>query len=227
MLLPVTGVTLFLLGALTLGAREVVAAGHRQGVTYRAPALARLDIVWLAASTLAVVLMGAAMQVWWGTRPGLVLTLALVAPTLVRLAVIDLDVHRLPNALTLRAAGVVAGGLVLAGFVDAHRSGTTVFDSDAARRAIAGAVALGACYLALALLGGGSGMGLGDVKLAPTLGALLAWAGWDVWLTGAFAAFLLGGAWGVVLLARGRGRQARMPFGPFMIAGALVALALA
>lgn len=227
MLLPVTGVTLFLLGALTLGAREVVAAGHRQGVTYRAPALARLDIVWLAASTLAVVLMGAAMQVWWGTRPGLVLTLALVAPTLVRLAVIDLDIHRLPNALTLRAAGVVAGGLVLAGFVDAHRSGTTVFDADAARRAIAGAVALGACYLALALLGGGSGMGLGDVKLAPTLGALLAWAGWDVCLTGAFAAFLLGGAWGVVLLARGRGRQARMPFGPFMIAGALVALALA
>ena len=58
MLLPVTGVTLFLLGALTLGAREVVAAGHRQGVTYRAPALARLDIVWLAASTLAVVLDG-------------------------------------------------------------------------------------------------------------------------------------------------------------------------
>lgn len=227
MLLPVTGVTLFLLGALTLGAREVVAASHRQGVTYRAPALARLDIVWLAASTLAVVLMGAAMQVWWGTRPGLVLTLVLVAPTLVRLAVIDLDVHRLPNALTLRAAALVGAGLALAGFVDVHRSGTTVFDADAARRAVVGAVALCACYLVLALLGGGSGMGLGDVKLAPTLGALLAWVGWDVWLTGAFAAFLLGGAWGVVLLARGRGRQARMPFGPFMIAGALVALALA
>ncbi|NHC32032.1 prepilin peptidase [Dermacoccus nishinomiyaensis] len=227
MLLPVTGVTLFLLGALTLGAREVVAAGHRQGVTYRAPALARLDIVWSAASSLAAVLMGAAMHAWWGTRPGLVLTLVLVAPTLVRLAVIDLDVHRLPNALTLRAAGTVAAGLVLAGFVDAHRSGATVFDADAARRAVVGAVALGACYLVLALLGGGSGMGLGDVKLAPTLGALLAWAGWDVWLTGTVAAFLLGGAWGVVLLARGRGRQARMPFGPFMIAGALAALALA
>ncbi|MCG7429943.1 prepilin peptidase [Dermacoccus nishinomiyaensis] len=227
MLLPVTGVTLFLLGALTLGAREVVAAGHRQGVTYRALALARLDIVWSAASSLAAVLMGAAMHAWWGTRPGLVLTLVLVAPTLVRLAVIDLDVHRLPNALTLRAAGTVAAGLVLAGFVDAHRSGATVFDADAARRAVVGAVALGACYLVLALLGGGSGMGLGDVKLAPTLGALLAWAGWDVWLTGTVAAFLLGGAWGVVLLARGRGRQARMPFGPFMIAGALAALALA
>ena len=116
---------------------------------------------------------------------------------------------------------------MLAGFVDAHRSGATVFDADAARRAVVGAVALGACYLVLALLGGGSGMGLGDVKLAPTLGALLAWAGWDVWLTGTVAAFLLGGAWGVVLLARGRGRQARMPFGPFMIAGALAALALA
>lgn len=227
MIWAAAGVTLFLAGALPLAARDVVAAGHRDGVTYREPALSRLDGAWLAASALAALLLVGVVTAWWATRPGLVVATVIVMPTLVRLAVIDLDVHRLPNALTLRAAGVVAGGLVLAGLVDAHRSGTTVFDADAARRAIAGAVALGVCYLALALLGGGSGMGLGDVKLAPTLGALLAWAGWDVWLTGAFAAFLLGGAWGVVLLARGRGRQARMPFGPFMIAGALVALALA
>ena len=38
---------------------------------------------------------------------------------------------------------------------------------------------------------------------------------------GAFGAFLLGGLWGVVLMLRGRGRSARMPFGPFMIGGAL------
>lgn len=227
MIWAAAGVTLFLAGALPLASRDVVAAGHRGGVTYRAPALARLDGAWLAVSALAVVLVAGVMQVWWSTRPGLVVTLVLVAPTLVRLAVIDLDIHRLPNALTLRAAGIVAAGLVLAGFVDAHRSGTAVFDADTARRTVVGAVALGAFYLVLALLGGASGMGLGDAKLAPTLGALLAWASWDVWLTGAFAAFLLGGAWGVVLIVRGRGRQARMPFGPFMIAGALAALALA
>ena len=82
-------------------------------------------------------------------------------------------------------------------------------------------------HLALALLGGGRGMGLGDVKLAPSLGGLLGWVGWETWAAGAFGAFLLGGLWGVVLMLRGRGRSARMPFGPFMIGGALAALCLA
>ena len=44
-------------------------------------------------------------------------------------------------------------------------------------------------------------------------------------LVGAFAGFLLGGLVGVALvLGRGAGRKSAIPFGPSMLAGALLAL---
>ena len=64
-------------------------------------------------------------------------------------------------------------------------------------------------------------MGFGDVKLAGVLG-------WrppgSAGVPGgrAFAGFLLGGLGGGVLLPAGGGRKSRVPFGPFMLAGALV-----
>ena len=43
-----------------------------------------------------------------------------------------------------------------------------------------------------------------------------------------FAAFLLSAGVGIVLLATGRaGRRSKVPFGPFLAAGALVVIALA
>jgi leader peptidase (prepilin peptidase)/N-methyltransferase len=42
---------------------------------------------------------------------------------------------------------------------------------------------------------------------------------------GAFLGFLLGGVWGVaLLLARRAGRKSAIPFGPFMLGGALLAV---
>lgn len=157
---------------------------------------------------------------WWDDSPGFATALLLVLPLLLALTLVDLDEHRLPNRLTLACAAVTMCGLVLATLTTPSAGWLE------ARRALAGAALLGLFYLALALLGGGRGMGLGDVKLAPSLGALLGWAGWEMWMAGAFGAFLLGGLWGVALMVRGRGRSARMPFGPFMIAGALAALCL-
>jgi leader peptidase (prepilin peptidase)/N-methyltransferase len=71
-------------------------------------------------------------------------------------------------------------------------------------------------------------MGLGDVKLAGVLGLYLGWLGWSSVLVGTFAGFLLGGVLGVALLLvrRASGRTA-IPFGPFMLAGALLAVFLA
>jgi leader peptidase (prepilin peptidase)/N-methyltransferase len=79
-------------------------------------------------------------------------------------------------------------------------------------------------YLGLALLYRG-GMGYGDVKLAGLLGLYLGWLGWSsVWI-GTFAGFGLGGLAGLTLmLTRGASRRTAIPFGPAMLAGALLAL---
>jgi leader peptidase (prepilin peptidase) / N-methyltransferase len=67
------------------------------------------------------------------------------------------------------------------------------------------------------------GMGVGDVKLAPSLGAVMAWHGWASLVVGAFAAFVLGAVVGVLGILSGRaGRKSAIPFGPFMILGAVV-----
>jgi leader peptidase (prepilin peptidase)/N-methyltransferase len=91
-------------------------------------------------------------------------------------------------------------------------------------RGLVAMAALFSLYLVLALLYRG-GMGFGDVKLAGLLGLYLGWLGWSpVWI-GTFAGFLLGGLAGAALmLGRRASRKAAIPFGPAMLAGALLAL---
>ncbi len=68
-------------------------------------------------------------------------------------------------------------------------------------------------------------MGFGDVKLAGVLGLHLGWLGWGQLALGAFLAFFLGGVVGLALIATGRAtRKSAIPFGPFMLVGALVAV---
>ncbi len=87
-----------------------------------------------------------------------------------------------------------------------------------------GAVAAVLLYLLYRLLSVW-GMGGGDVKLAPLLGFHLGWLGWGAVAVGAFAGFLLGGLVGaVLLLTRVKQRKSRIPFGPYMLAGAFLAV---
>ncbi|MFJ4368852.1 prepilin peptidase [Streptomyces chartreusis] len=84
---------------------------------------------------------------------------------------------------------------------------------------------LAAGYLTLFLIS--RGFGFGDVKLALVLGAVLGWYGWPIVLIGTFAAYLLGALYGIGLLVAGRaGRDTRIPFGPFLLAGALAGMLL-
>ena len=132
----------------------------------------------------------------------------------VALAVIDLEHHRLPNAIVLPSYAV--GGALLAA------SSILVGDWPALVRAAIGLASLFAFYLIAALSYPG-GMGFGDVKLAGVLGLYLAWLGWGEFAVGAFAAFLLGGLFAVALLATRRvQRTGGIPFGPWMLAGAWV-----
>ncbi|MFD3539774.1 prepilin peptidase [Streptomyces sp. NPDC058662] len=153
-----------------------------------------------------------------GVRPELLVWLAL-APFAVLLALVDRAVHRLPDVLTLPLAAATAAGLGLAALLPG-----TAGDWP---RALLGGLALGACYFTLFLINP-RGMGFGDVKLALTLGQVLGWYGWPVLFAGTFAAFLAGAVHGLGLMVlRGAGRKAAMPFGPFMLAGALAGVVYA
>jgi leader peptidase (prepilin peptidase)/N-methyltransferase len=134
----------------------------------------------------------------------------------VALALIDLDVKRLPNVIVLPSylvAGVLLAlaALVSDGWDDLFRAGI-------------GMVVLYGFYFLLALIYP-AGMGFGDVKLAGVLGLYLGWLGWAELVAGGFLGFLFGGVVGGALMAvRRAGRKSTIPFGPFMLAGALVAI---
>ncbi|MBV9025062.1 MAG: prepilin peptidase [Streptomycetaceae bacterium] len=153
-----------------------------------------------------------ALAVTTGPRPELVAWLLLVPPAML-LARIDLAVQRLPDVLTLPLGAGTAVALGVAAVLPGHGGSWT--------RALLGAVVLGAAYFVLLLINP-SGLGFGDVKLAPTLGLVLGWYGWPVLFAGTFAGFVLAAVTGLILLGIGRaGRKTPIPFGPFMLLGAL------
>ncbi len=93
-----------------------------------------------------------------------------------------------------------------------------------AARVHPGLIALAGFYLLLLLISP-SGMGLGDVKAAASIGTLLAWPSWRLLIAGGFAGFLLAAIYGIALLISGRAtRKQKIPFGPFMIAGAFLVI---
>ena len=136
----------------------------------------------------------------------------------VPLALIDVAVHRLPDRLTAPAfAGTLA--LLTVAALTAHQP-------DRVARAAIGAAALACFYLALCLLRPGQ-MGLGDAKVAASIGLVLGWTSWQALLTGTFAGFTLAAIYGGVQMARNKAtRTSQLPLGPFILLGALVALAL-
>ena len=141
----------------------------------------------------------------------------------VPLAFTDLAVSRLPNPLTA-AAYAGTGVLLLVAAAAGPGAGGPGASWSVLLRAVLGGLALTGFYLLLIIISP-SGMSLGDVKLAGSLGTLLAWFGWRVLIAGGAAGFLLGGVAGAVLLASRRAdRKQLIPFGPFMIVGAVLAV---
>ena len=134
----------------------------------------------------------------------------------VSLSLIDLDTKRLPNAIVLPSYLVGAVLLAAASISSGNYS--------ALLTAAIGAVVLFAAYLLMALIYPG-GMGFGDVKLAGVIGLYLGWLGWDVLAVGALAAFVFGGLYSIgLLIARKANSKTGVPFGPWMIIGAWVAI---
>lgn len=135
------------------------------------------------------------------------------------LALIDFDHRRLPDKIVLPSYPVLVVLLTIAS-VSTH-------DWWALARSGIGSAALFAFYFAIAFAYP-AGMGFGDVKLAGLLGGALAYLSWPALAVGAFGAFLLGAIGGVAVLASGRGgRKTAIPFGPVMIAAAILAIFVA
>lgn len=132
---------------------------------------------------------------------------------------VDLAVHRLPDRLTLPAA---AGTWLLLG--------VAALDAEPGHwlRAVIGGAGLALFFASTTLLLGRRGFGLGDAKLALSVGALLGWYGWPVLLLGLLLAFGLSALVSLGLLATRRARwSTHLPFGPFLLLGTVGALALA
>ncbi|MDI2035315.1 prepilin peptidase [Paenarthrobacter nitroguajacolicus] len=150
----------------------------------------------------------------------------------VRLTVIDIRSHLLPNRIVFPSYGVAGvlllAAAVLASFPEAgngHAASAALFGVPGLA-ALAGGVVLWLFYFVLRFIHP-PGMGFGDVKLAGVLGLYLGYLGWSHLFAGTFAAFLLGGLWSLAVLATRRGTmRSAIPFGPFMLAGAAAAMVL-
>ena len=133
----------------------------------------------------------------------------------VPLAFIDAREYRLPDALTLPSSPAC---LLLLGAAAPFVPGGT----DRFLHALIG-MAVAVAFFVLLLLAFPAGIGMGDVKLAGPLGACLGWLGATAFLSGLLGAWLLAAVTGLGLMATGRAsRKTQLPFGPFLIAGALL-----
>ena len=177
----------------------------------KAPISRRYSLIEAATGALfgALTLRLLALDMPWALPAYLYLAAAGIA-----LSMIDIDVKRLPDAIVLPSYAVVAVLLALA----AAGAG----DWWPLGRAAIGTAALFAFYFGLAFAYP-SGMGFGDVKLAGVLGALMGYLSWSALIVSTFGAFLFGALAGIALIVTSRGgRKTAIPFGPFMIAAALI-----
>ena len=157
---------------------------------------------------------------WWAWQPDgidpLLPLLLVLGSAGVALWFIDLDHFRLPDAIVLPLYPVTVLGLALAGVVSGDWPLTA---------ALAGAGIWLGLIGGIWLVSGGSGMGFGDAKLAPVLGVTLGWVSVASSVVGLFAAFLAGGLVGLVLLVTGRAKRgSHIPFGPYLLLGAVIGL---
>ena len=139
---------------------------------------------------------------------------AVLGLSLVAISAVDFEHRIIPNRLVYPTLAVIVPLFVGASALD-DRWGSL------ARAAIGGAAAF-ACFLAVHLAVP-HGMGFGDVRLSGVLGFATGWLGLGHAFVGFLAAFVLGAVVGLAAMAfSGAGRKTRIPFGPFLAAGAMI-----
>jgi prepilin signal peptidase PulO-like enzyme (type II secretory pathway) len=155
----------------------------------------------------------AALGLRFGPVPALPAYLYLGAIS-VALTPLNIALQRLPDPFTLPS--YLVGPALLGAAAPFTADGLRLFVY-----ALIGMAALWVIYFVQHFLAPHA-MGRGDLKLSGVLGLYLGWLGYDPWLYGVLAGFILGGLFSVGAMISGRkGRKSYIPFGPFMIVGAL------
>jgi leader peptidase (prepilin peptidase) / N-methyltransferase len=172
----------------------------------KAPISARYPIVEAVTGVLSLLVIWH-LGVGWAGLLGLVFLWTLVALTL-----IDVDHQLLPDNLTLPLLwlGLMANSVSV--FVPLH---------EAVWGAAVGYLSLWSVYWLFKLATGKEGMGFGDFKLLAALGA---WMGWQsvplIIILSSLVGAVIGGA---AMILAGRGRDFRIPFGPYLAGAGLIA----
>lgn len=126
------------------------------------------------------------------------------------------------SVATDQAAGYILDVVTLPSCVFAI---VTEASSASGLRPLAGAFALSGAMLFIYVITRRQGLGLGDVKLAAAIGALL---GAQAGLVSLGVSFVFGGcAAALLMVSRGASRKMTVPFAPYIAAGALTVLSLA
>lgn len=130
---------------------------------------------------------------------------------------IDLRTKRLPREITYVTMAIGVPLLVIAALVE--------YDDPRRIWTMAVGAALALAFMATLYVVSKGGLGDGDVRLSPLLGAYLGWLGLGFVPVGLFFGFLFGAVVGVGAMVVGRaGRKTAIPFGPFLAAGTLTAV---
>lgn len=180
--------------------------------TCRAPISARYPAIELGTALLFALLA-------WRLHDDAALPAFLVfAAAGIAVSAVDLERFIVPNRIVYPALGLIAPLLVVAAAVEGEWGSL-------GRAAVGGAVGFGALF-AIHLVSP-RGMGFGDVRLAGLLGVVVGWLGVAHVLLALFLGFLSGSLVSVGLVAtRLRTRKDRVPFGPFLVLGAVLAILL-
>jgi len=134
----------------------------------------------------------------------------------IALIAIDLEHHRLPDLLT--------GPLFLSGLLFFGIDGIKNNHGSQFIHAIIYAISACAIFYSIHVLSRG-GMGMGDVKLAASMGLFSGYVSGTAVYVSAMIGFALGSLVGVgLMIAKKATRKTAVPFGPFMIIGTVLSL---
>lgn len=136
---------------------------------------------------------------------------------LIALSAIDIDTKLLPKKIVYPSGGLLIVLLAL--------SSISTGEYRRLRDSAVVALAYSGFLFIIWFASGGRAMGFGDVRLAVFLGFAMGYYGFIVSYIGMLASFLIGSFLGIAIaVITQKGRKMKIPFGPFLAAGTVIAI---